>query len=187
MSYASPISRFENAKAYATAAHESIGQMRRYGGLPYWTHPVRVAEIVSEYEFDSRAIVAAFLHDVAEDVTPENPAYSLETIREQFGIEIAAIVDGLTNQYKKDRYPEMNRKERKSLEHVRLAALGAHPLGSLIHTVKLADILANSEGHADLPENFGNLYLAEARALVPLLNRGNVHLRHRVESFLATL
>src|ERR1043165_8954252 len=77
-------------KAYevAEAAHE--GQMRR-SGEPYITHPLAVATIVAHFGLDETTIVAALLHDAVED-TP----LTLDDITEQFGSEVAALVDGVT-------------------------------------------------------------------------------------------
>ena len=72
----------------AEKAHE--GQSRKSGD-PYITHPVAVAEILSELGMNTQTIVAALLHDTVED-TP----YSLEQLREDFGVEVADLVDGVT-------------------------------------------------------------------------------------------
>ena len=72
----------------AEKAHE--GQSRKSGD-PYITHPVAVAEILSELGMNTQTIVAALLHDTVED-TP----YSLEQLRQDFGVEVADLVDGVT-------------------------------------------------------------------------------------------
>lgn len=65
---------------------------RRASGEPYFIHPYEVSMIVAqEIPLDDISIVAALLHDVVEDT-----AYSLEEIRDEFGQEIADIVDGAT-------------------------------------------------------------------------------------------
>ncbi|MBN9399724.1 MAG: bifunctional (p)ppGpp synthetase/guanosine-3',5'-bis(diphosphate) 3'-pyrophosphohydrolase ['Candidatus Kapabacteria' thiocyanatum] len=64
----------------------------RTSGEPYYTHPLQVAIIVCrEIPLDDVSVVAALLHDVVEDTE-----YSLKDIREDFGSEVADIVDGAT-------------------------------------------------------------------------------------------
>src|SRR6201988_296274 len=72
----------------AAAAHE--GQQRR-SGEPFITHPVGVATICVELRLDAETIAAALLHDVVEDTEID-----IATIRDEFGAEIAALVDGVT-------------------------------------------------------------------------------------------
>jgi len=76
------------AYEYGAEAHE--GQMRK-SGEPYITHPVAVAQDLADMHLDYEAVVAALLHDVVEDT----PA-TLDDIREEFGAEVAMIVDGVS-------------------------------------------------------------------------------------------
>ncbi len=65
---------------------------RRASGEPYFIHPFAVSMIVAqEIPLDDVSVACALLHDVVEDT-----AYSLEEIREEFGDEVAGIVDGAT-------------------------------------------------------------------------------------------
>src|SRR5436305_1145310 len=73
---------------FADAAHE--GQKRR-SGEPFINHPVGVAKICVELRLDEETIAAALLHDVVEDTEID-----LDTLREEFGAEIAALVAGVT-------------------------------------------------------------------------------------------
>ncbi len=72
----------------AQKAHE--GQ-HRLSGEPYIEHPLNVALLLVELGMDTACIVAALLHDVVEDTDT-----TLETIKKQFGGEVAELVDGLT-------------------------------------------------------------------------------------------
>jgi guanosine-3',5'-bis(diphosphate) 3'-pyrophosphohydrolase len=64
----------------------------RSSGEPYYTHPVQVAIIVCrEIPLDDISVAAALLHDVVEDTE-----FSLKDIAEEFGAEVAKIVDGAT-------------------------------------------------------------------------------------------
>jgi guanosine-3',5'-bis(diphosphate) 3'-pyrophosphohydrolase len=85
------------AYEYAFKAHE--GQIRK-SGKPYITHPVAVAETVALWGMDYEAIVAALLHDVAEDT--ETTVAEIETI---FGSTVAILVDGLTKLAKIEALP----------------------------------------------------------------------------------
>ena len=77
-------------KAYdfGKAAHE--GQTR-HSGEPYFSHPVEVARILAEQRLDDSTIITALLHDTIEDT-----GASYEVVAEQFGTEIADLVDGVT-------------------------------------------------------------------------------------------
>lgn len=77
-------------RAYEVAAESHQGQTRRSGD-PYITHPVAVAEILADLGMTAPTLVAALLHDTVEDTS-----YSLEDLREEFGEEIARLVDGVT-------------------------------------------------------------------------------------------
>ena len=74
-------------------SHEAHGDMRRKSGEPFIVHPICVARIVvEEIGLGTTPVVAALLHDVVED----NPDYTIDFIRSQFGPKVAQIVDGLT-------------------------------------------------------------------------------------------
>ena len=82
------IALIERAYAAARDAHE--GQQRR-SGEPYISHPVAVAQILAELGIGPVTIAAALLHDTVEDTD-----YSLDSLRADFGEEIAMLVDGVT-------------------------------------------------------------------------------------------
>ena len=77
-------------RAYETAAYLHRDQKRRSGD-PYITHPLAVATILAELGMTAPTLSAALLHDTVEDT-----GYSLEALREDFGDEVAALVDGVT-------------------------------------------------------------------------------------------
>lgn len=76
--------------AYQVAHQAHAGQMRR-SGEPYITHPVAAALILAGMRLDHQTIMATLLHDVIEDTL-----MSLEDLRQTFGDEVAALVDGVT-------------------------------------------------------------------------------------------
>ncbi len=82
------ISLVEKAYQVAERAH---ADQRRKSGEPYITHPLYVAIILAELEMDKETIVAGLLHDVIEDTI-----LTEEEIEEQFGPEVAQLVDGVT-------------------------------------------------------------------------------------------
>ena len=77
-------------KAYEFANELHKGQMRQ-SGEPYITHPLSVADILSEMHADRDTICAALLHDTLEDTDTTK-----EEIAELFNKEIANLVDGVT-------------------------------------------------------------------------------------------
>ena len=82
------ISMVEKAYQIAEEAHRT--QVRK-SGEPYIIHPLYVAIILAELEMDKETIVAGLLHDVVEDTVMTD-----EEIREEFGPEVALLVDGVT-------------------------------------------------------------------------------------------
>ncbi len=77
-------------RAYETAAILHRGQQRRSGDQ-YITHPLAVATILAELGMTVPTLCAALLHDTVEDT-----GYTLEELQEDFGEEVAALVDGVT-------------------------------------------------------------------------------------------
>ncbi|MBX3312007.1 MAG: bifunctional (p)ppGpp synthetase/guanosine-3',5'-bis(diphosphate) 3'-pyrophosphohydrolase [Microbacteriaceae bacterium] len=77
-------------RAYHVANIAHTGQFRR-SGEPYITHPVAVAQILADLGLGPITIAAALLHDTVEDTD-----YSQEQLEEDFGDEIAMLVDGVT-------------------------------------------------------------------------------------------
>lgn len=89
-SYLEPHQVKEVYRAFLLGAQAHEGQSR-VSGEPYISHPVEVALILSEMRMDMSSIVAAILHDVIED-TPTLK----EQLAEQFGDEVADLVDGVS-------------------------------------------------------------------------------------------
>ena len=77
-------------RAYVFSAREHRGQVRR-SGEPYLVHPLNVADILADMKADDVSIVVGLLHDVLEDTLTTK-----EAIAQQFGPEVAELVDGLT-------------------------------------------------------------------------------------------
>jgi GTP pyrophosphokinase len=94
--YLEPAQVEEIYSAYLVGAEAHHGQIR-VSGEPYISHPVAVARILAEMRMDSKSIIAAILHDVIED-TPTLK----EHLAEQFGEEVAELVDGVSKLTKID-------------------------------------------------------------------------------------
>ena len=77
-------------RAYRCAEQAHSEQLRD-SGAPYIEHPLAVAHMLADVASDAPTLAAGLLHDVVEDTT-----VSLETIREDFGEEVARLVDGVT-------------------------------------------------------------------------------------------
>jgi len=77
-------------RAYRAAARAHVGQKRKSGD-PYITHPLAVATILAELGMTPPTLAAALLHDTVEDTD-----YNLVDLRDEFGDEVAMLVDGVT-------------------------------------------------------------------------------------------
>jgi (p)ppGpp synthase/HD superfamily hydrolase len=75
----------------ALYAKKHHGEQKRLSGEPYYSHPIEVAYLVSDYCFKTTIIVTSILHDVLEDTD-----VSLTTLIQDFGKEIASNVENLT-------------------------------------------------------------------------------------------
>jgi guanosine-3',5'-bis(diphosphate) 3'-pyrophosphohydrolase len=76
------------AYVFAMKAH---GAQKRASGDPYFSHPIEVAGILTQYKVDTATIVTALLHDTIEDTEA-----SYADIEQMFGEEAARLVDGVT-------------------------------------------------------------------------------------------
>lgn len=123
-------SLLEKAYTAAKTAHE--GQ-HRVSGEPYIIHPVEVANILAEMELDCTSIIAALLHDTVEDTS-----YTLEQIKQNFGDEVALLVDGVT---KLEKIPYTTKQEQQ-VENLRKMFL-AMAKDIRVILIKLADRLNN--------------------------------------------
>lgn len=121
-------------RAFALAS-EHHGSQKRSSGEPYIIHPVAVAKIVLNYGMDCASVTAAILHDTVEDTD-----LTLEDIKDEFGAEIASLVDGLT---KLGKVPlDIKDKEEQQAENVRKMLLAMSEDIRVI-IIKLADRLHN--------------------------------------------
>ena len=86
--------KFLNPKTLTKAYNFAIkahGDQKRHSGDPYVIHPVAVADILTDLKLDSATIATGLLHDTIEDTLA-----TYKTIKEEFGEEVADLVDGVT-------------------------------------------------------------------------------------------
>ena len=157
---------------FATKAHE--GQVRKYTGVPYITHPLSVGFIIASVRWftnDQDVIAAGILHDVLEDTDR-----TVEDIFELCNQRVTDFVEDVTDISK---LSDGNRKYRKKIEIEHLAV--APPESK---TIKLADILDNAPGIIKYDPEFAKVWIAEKKELLPHLIEGNPILYMRLDEIL---
>ena len=101
----------------------------RHSGQPYIIHPIAVAKILAELGMDYQSVAAALLHDTVEDTD-----VTLDDIKNEFGADVASLVDGVT---KLGKVPWISREEQQA-ENVRKLLLAMSEDIRVI-IIKLAD------------------------------------------------
>lgn len=161
----------KKAEVFATAAHASIGQKRKYTFEPYIVHPRHVSEIVSTVSHTPEMLAAAWLHDTVEDTGITN-----ELITEIFGNKVGELVGWLTD----TALPGMgNRALRMEINKNFIAAAPWEA-----QTVKVADIISNCSSIMEHDENFARVYLQEKRAVLEVLVRADATLMARARALI---
>ncbi len=153
----------ERARTFATAAHAAVAQLRKYTHEPYIVHPAEVAKIVASVPHTPQMLAAAWLHDVVEDT-----GVTLETIRAEFGDEVATLVGWLTDV---SRPEQGNRATRKAIDRAHSAMAPKEA-----QTIKLADLISNTRSIMEHDEAFAKTYLAEKRLLLEVMDKGDATL-----------
>ncbi|MFT0851307.1 bifunctional (p)ppGpp synthetase/guanosine-3',5'-bis(diphosphate) 3'-pyrophosphohydrolase [Achromobacter sp. F4_2707] len=127
---AKEIERVKEAYRFSDRAH--LGQFRA-SGEPYITHPIAVTEICAGWKLDAESLMAALLHDVIEDQD-----VSKQELAENFGTDVAEIVDGLTKLHRLE-YASKAEQQAESFRKMLLAM--ARDVRVIL--IKLADRLHN--------------------------------------------
>ena len=115
---------------FAMKAH---GAQTRANGDPYFSHPLEVAGILTDYRLDTASIVTALLHDTVEDT-----GATIDDIKAMFGEEVARLVDGVT---KLNRIELQSEHSRQAENFRKLVLAMSEDIRVLL--VKLADRLHN--------------------------------------------
>jgi GTP pyrophosphokinase len=135
----------ERVKRYDPAADEAMinrayvfsvqkhGSQKRASGDPYFSHPIEVAGILTDFNLDDQTIVTALLHDTIEDTL-----VTYDEIESAFGKDVARMVDGVT---KLSKIEAMSENER-AAENLRKFLLAMSD-DIRVLLVKLADRLHN--------------------------------------------
>lgn len=150
----------ERARLFAEKSHGRIDQRRKYTGEPYIVHPAEVVKTLRSVPHTEAMICAAWLHDVVEDT-----GVTLQEVEREFGAEVASLVEMLTDP---SRPGDGNRERRKALdrEHTARASREAK-------TIKLADLLDNTETILERDPGFARVYMAEKELLLDVLKEGD--------------
>jgi len=150
---------YDKVLELATLAHGN--QKRKYSDDMYITHPIAVAKILDDtFEVPEELIYAALLHDVVEDtiVTKEILSINLIPIFKDQALarRVVNLVIELTDVFTSEAYPGFNRRQRKLLEHDRIARISDEA-----KLIKLADLIHNTESIVEEDPSFAKVYLKE--------------------------
>jgi guanosine-3',5'-bis(diphosphate) 3'-pyrophosphohydrolase len=148
-------------RAYQFAATAHDGQTRKSGD-PYVTHPLAVAQIISELKLDVASVCAGLLHDCVEDTSA-----TVDQLGELFGKEIAFLVDGVT---KLGKLPYSTREEQQAENFRKMLLAMARDIRVIL--VKLCDRLDNMRSLHHLPPEKQERIASETMQIyAPLANR----------------
>jgi len=152
-------------RAYDFAAKSHAGH-RRASGSPYLSHPLGVSMILADLRMDSVTIGSGLLHDTVEDCD-----VTVAQLQQEFGEEVAVIVDGVTKLGR----VEFSRQEERQAETFRKMLL-AMAKDIRVILVKLGDRLHNMRTLEYLPEHKQQRIAQETMDIyAPLANRLGIH------------
>lgn len=148
-------------KAYVFAARAHRGQTRR-SGEPYLSHPLEVANMLADLKLDKITLVAGLLHDVLEDTD-----ITATELRENFGPEVADLVEGVTKISRvQESSPEVRQAE--TIRKIILAMID----DLRVIFIKLADRIHNLKTLKFLPEEKQKQIARETLEIyAPIANR----------------
>jgi len=159
------IDREALTRAFDFACDRHADQLRRSGD-EFITHPVGVAQICAGMRLDTQTLCAALLHDTVEDTSA-----SLEEIREEFGEEVAQLVDGVT---KLTGMTFESRDERQAENYRKMMVAMATDVRVIL--IKLADRLHNMRTLGALPKQKQTAKSRETLEIyAPLAHRLGIH------------
>ena len=148
-------------KAYDFSLRHHQGQTRA-SGEPYLVHPLEVAKVLADMRLDTTAIASGLLHDAVEDTS-----VTIDEIREEFGEQVAHIVEGVTKISKID----FASREEAQAESVRKMVL-AMVDDIRVVLIKLADRLHNMRTLQHLPPDRQMMIARETQEIyAPIAHR----------------
>ncbi len=142
------------SKAVVFAANAHAGQFRKTSGIPFISHPIEVMKTVSRWKIrEEYKLVSSVLHDTVEDTRT-----TIEDIEDEFGTQVANLVDELTR-------PQHIKTKKDKLEY--LKSFKDKSLDAII--IKLADRLCNvRDFEADGNPEYSEIYALQAYPLINL-------------------
>lgn len=161
------------ATLFADQAHD--GQLRKFSGLPYISHPMEVMQIVRGVTNDDDVLAAAVLHDVIEDCDVTYTDLMLE-----FNENIAHLV-----------YQVTNAADDEDGDRIVRAYINRNVMANAsddAQTIKLADIISNLSGidlALECDPAWAKMYLEEKVDMINVLTRGDATLKKRAASLAA--
>ena len=161
----SDIDLIRRAYDLAVVAHAN---QERASGEPYVVHSLAVAQLLAELHLDPATIAAGLLHDVVEDTI-----VTIEDLRQDFGQEVAKLVDGVT---KLEQIDQLSQMSQRTLEHEEAESLRKMFLAMVddvrVVLIKLTDRLHNIHTLAALPPSRRKKFARETLDIfAPLANR----------------
>jgi GTP pyrophosphokinase len=155
----------ERAYELAEVAHS---EQKRASGEPYIQHSLTVAQILADLRLDPATIAAGLLHDVVED-----SIVTVEDLRQDFGGEVASLVDGVTKLGQIDKLSQMTQRDLQDEEAESLRKMFLAMADDVrVVLIKLADRLHNMRTLDALSEERQRRLAGETLEIfAPLANR----------------
>jgi (p)ppGpp synthase/HD superfamily hydrolase len=158
----------QRARMLCITAHSAVGQTRKYITIPYYHHPLQVANFVRSFggrgrdnagnDVTSEMITAAYLHDVVEDTELE--LSHLEMFFSPIVVELVSQVTDVSNP------SDGNREARKQLDRDHLAKAW-----HAAQVLKCADILHNALDIKEHDEDFWKIYQKECKKSLDVMDK----------------
>ena len=149
------------AYVFSMRAH---GSQKRASGDPYFSHPVEVAGILTQYRLDTASIVTGLLHDTVEDTVA-----TIDEIENLFGDEVARLVDGVTKlsklelQSQNTRHAENFRKLLLAIsEDIRVLLV---KLADRVHNMRTLHYIPEAEKRARIARETMDIYVPLAERI----------------------
>lgn len=157
--------------AYVKAKHST--QKRKYTGEPYFMHLMNVATMADDYTPFGFEI--GLLHDILEDYEYTGVDYiQLAAALNSFGCQVDNLnyilsgVVALTDEYTHERYPKLNRQQRKIMEAERL-----YKIDPAFQTIKYCDLIDNTSSIVQHDPGFAVKYLEEKEYILQGMTAGD--------------